>query len=82
MNSDSTEVFKCFHSTQLLIMFQDPFQKLPTQFQRKLSEDERKALKVFLAATDVETFCLELHEMLLLKINHDVPDEGYQAHWG
>ena len=81
MNSDSTEVFTFFNYTQLLIMFQDPFQKLPTKFQEKLSEDERKGLKVFLAATDVETFCLELHEILLLKINHDVPGEGYQAHW-
>ncbi|KAI4801198.1 hypothetical protein KUCAC02_000123 [Chaenocephalus aceratus] len=76
------QILTSWKSELMLSSKQDPFQKLPTQFQRKLSEDERKGLKVFLAATDVETFCLELHEMLLLKINHDVPDEGYQAHWG
>lgn len=62
-------------------MFQDPFQKLPSEFQKKLSEEERKELKGFLAVTDVEAFTLELHEILLLKTNNAVPDEGYQPHW-
>ncbi|KAF3854013.1 hypothetical protein F7725_014701 [Dissostichus mawsoni] len=75
------QLLTSWKSELMLSRKQDPFQKLPTKFQKKLSEDERKGLKVFLAATDVETFCLELHEILLLKINHDVPDEGYQAHW-
>ena len=67
--------------TQLTTMFQDPFQKLPSEFQKKLSEEERKELKGFLAVTDVEAFTLELHEILLLKTNNAVPDEGYQPHW-
>ncbi|KAI9537485.1 hypothetical protein NQZ68_025342 [Dissostichus eleginoides] len=75
------QLLTSWKSELMLSRKQDPFQKLPTKFQKKLSEEERKGLKVFLAATDVETFCLELHEILLLKINHDVPDEGYQAHW-
>ncbi|XP_033975098.1 E3 ubiquitin-protein ligase rnf213-beta isoform X3 [Trematomus bernacchii] len=75
------QLLTSWKSELMLSRQQDPFQKLPTKFQEKLSEDERKGLKVFLAATDVETFCLELHEILLLKINHDVPGEGYQAHW-
>lgn len=62
-------------------MFQEPFQRLPTAFQQKLSEEERKGLKVFLAVTDVDTFSLELHEILLLKTSNAVPDEGYQPHW-
>uniref|UniRef100_A0A3B4TKH8 Uncharacterized protein n=1 Tax=Seriola dumerili TaxID=41447 RepID=A0A3B4TKH8_SERDU len=32
---------------------------------QKLSEDQRKGLKGFLAVTDVDTFSLELHEILL-----------------
>lgn len=64
-----------------MVLFQDPFQKLPSEFQQKLSEEEKKELKVFLGVTDVDTFSLELHEILLLKTSNSVPDEGYQPHW-
>uniref|UniRef100_A0A671XHH6 Uncharacterized protein n=1 Tax=Sparus aurata TaxID=8175 RepID=A0A671XHH6_SPAAU len=50
-------------------------------FQKKLSEEERKELKAFLAVTDVEAFTLELHEILLLKTSNPVPDEGYRPQW-
>uniref|UniRef100_A0A3Q2TA54 Uncharacterized protein n=1 Tax=Fundulus heteroclitus TaxID=8078 RepID=A0A3Q2TA54_FUNHE len=40
---------------------------LPSEFQQKLSAEERRGLKAFLAVTDVEAFALELHEILLLK---------------
>ncbi len=64
-----------------MIMFQDPFQRLPSEFQQKLSEEERKGLKVFLAVTDVDAFSLELHEILLLKTSSAVPDHSYKPHW-
>ncbi len=64
-----------------MIMFQDPFQRLPSEFQQKLSEEERKGLKVFLAVTDVDAFSLELHEILLLKTSSAVPDQSYKPHW-
>lgn len=62
-------------------MFQDPFRTLPPEFQQKLSEEERKELKVFFAGTDVDTFSLELHEILLLKTSNAVPEQGYHPHW-
>uniref|UniRef100_A0A665WTV1 Uncharacterized protein n=1 Tax=Echeneis naucrates TaxID=173247 RepID=A0A665WTV1_ECHNA len=55
-------------------------QKLSSEFQQKLSEDQRKDLKVFLTGTDVDTFCLELHEILLLKTSRASPDP-YQPQW-
>lgn len=64
-----------------MTVFQDPFQKLPSEFQQTLSEEEKRGLKAFLAVTDVDTFSLELHEILLLKTSTAVPDEGYQSHW-
>uniref|UniRef100_A0A3Q3RY16 Uncharacterized protein n=1 Tax=Mastacembelus armatus TaxID=205130 RepID=A0A3Q3RY16_9TELE len=42
-------------------------QKLPSEFLKKLSDKDRKGLKVFLAHTDVDTFTLELHEILLIR---------------
>uniref|UniRef100_A0A4W6FUW9 Ring finger protein 213b n=1 Tax=Lates calcarifer TaxID=8187 RepID=A0A4W6FUW9_LATCA len=75
------QLLTCWKSELMLNRKQDPFQKLPSGFQEKLSEDERKALKIFLAVTDVDTFALELHEILLLKTNNAVPDQGYKPHW-
>uniref|UniRef100_A0A3B3UHS3 RING-type E3 ubiquitin transferase n=1 Tax=Poecilia latipinna TaxID=48699 RepID=A0A3B3UHS3_9TELE len=61
--------------------FQDPFHKLPPEFQQKLSEEERKRMKAFFTVTDVETFTLELHEILLLKTSNALPEERYQPQW-
>ncbi|XP_060951524.1 E3 ubiquitin-protein ligase rnf213-beta [Limanda limanda] len=71
----------CWKSELMLNRKQDPFQKLPPRFQKKLSEDEMKGLKVFLAVTDVDTFSLELHEILLLKTSDAVAERGYQPGW-
>ncbi|XP_054605449.2 E3 ubiquitin-protein ligase rnf213-beta isoform X2 [Nothobranchius furzeri] len=68
-------------SELLLNRKQDPFQKLPSEFQQKLTEEERKDLKAFLAVTDVDTFALELHEILLLKTSNTAHDQAYQSHW-
>ncbi|XP_040922673.1 E3 ubiquitin-protein ligase rnf213-beta isoform X2 [Toxotes jaculatrix] len=75
------QLLTCWKSELILNRKQDPFQRLPSEFQQKLSENERKGLKVFLAVTDVDAFSLELHEILLLKTSNAVPDQGYQPHW-
>ncbi|KAM4526288.1 E3 ubiquitin-protein ligase rnf213-beta [Fundulus diaphanus] len=75
------QLLSSWKSELMLNRKQDPFQKLPSEFQQKLSAEERRGLKAFLAVTDVEAFALELHEILLLKTNSAVPDEGYQPHW-
>ncbi|XP_070707447.1 E3 ubiquitin-protein ligase rnf213-beta [Pempheris klunzingeri] len=75
------QLLTCWKSELMLNRKQDPFQRLPSGFQQKLSEEERKGLKVFLSVTDVDAFCLELHEILVLKTSSAVPDEGYQPHW-
>uniref|UniRef100_A0A3Q3EJK1 RING-type E3 ubiquitin transferase n=1 Tax=Kryptolebias marmoratus TaxID=37003 RepID=A0A3Q3EJK1_KRYMA len=40
-----------------------------------------RGLKAFFAVTDVDTFALELHEVLLLKTSSSLPDQAYQPHW-
>ncbi|KAF7654679.1 hypothetical protein LDENG_00066590 [Lucifuga dentata] len=75
------QLLTCWKSELMLTRKQDPFQKLPSEFQQQLSEEERKGLKTFLAATDVEAFSLELHEILLLKTSNSLPDQGYPPHW-
>lgn len=75
------QLLTCWKSELMLKRKQDPFQKLPSEFQQKLSEEERKRLKMFLMVTDVDTFSLELHEILLLKTSNAVPDQGYYPQW-
>uniref|UniRef100_A0A3Q2W9T3 RING-type E3 ubiquitin transferase n=1 Tax=Haplochromis burtoni TaxID=8153 RepID=A0A3Q2W9T3_HAPBU len=52
---------------QLLTCWKSELMLNRKQFQEKLSEEQKKDLKAFLAVTDVDTFSLELHEILLLK---------------
>ncbi|XP_029934003.1 E3 ubiquitin-protein ligase rnf213-beta [Myripristis murdjan] len=75
------QLLTCWKSELMLSRLQDPFLKLPSEFQQKLSQEERKGLKMFLSATDIDTFSLELHEILLLKTSSSMPDQVYSPHW-
>ncbi|XP_054899206.1 E3 ubiquitin-protein ligase rnf213-beta [Poeciliopsis prolifica] len=75
------QLLNSWKSELMLSRQQDPFQKLPSEFQQRLSEDERKRMKAFFTVTDVESFALELHEILLLKTRSAVPEERYQPQW-
>uniref|UniRef100_A0A3Q3JYN1 Uncharacterized protein n=1 Tax=Monopterus albus TaxID=43700 RepID=A0A3Q3JYN1_MONAL len=73
----SSKLEHCIFTWQLLTCWKSELmlkrkQKLPSEFQQKLSEEERKRLKMFLMVTDVDTFSLELHEILLLKTSNAV----------
>lgn len=61
-------------------ILQDPFQQLSKEFRDKLDPEERKQVKVFLGLTDIDTFSLELHEILQLKTSSTVED-GFAPHW-
>ncbi|XP_043958780.1 E3 ubiquitin-protein ligase rnf213-beta isoform X1 [Gambusia affinis] len=75
------QLLNSWKSELMLSRKQDPFQKLPSEFQQKLSEEERRRMKAFFTVTDVETFALELHEILLLKTSSAVPEDRYQPQW-
>ncbi|KAL0964856.1 hypothetical protein UPYG_G00329960 [Umbra pygmaea] len=83
-NSTSTwQLLTCWKSELLLSKGQDPFQRLPPEFQKELSNEERNDLKVFFTGTDLEAFCLEMHEILLLKTHDQASsDHTYLPHWG
>ncbi|XP_056152727.1 E3 ubiquitin-protein ligase rnf213-beta [Lampris incognitus] len=75
------QLLTCWKSELMLNQKQDPFRRLPSEFQQKLSEEDRKGLRSFLMVTDVNTFSLEMHEILLLKTNSSIPDQVYSPHW-
>uniref|UniRef100_A0A3B5AHP7 RING-type E3 ubiquitin transferase n=1 Tax=Stegastes partitus TaxID=144197 RepID=A0A3B5AHP7_9TELE len=67
--------------SQLLSYLTDSLQ-MGSQISSTVAKYESaRPLKAFLAVTDVDTFCLELHEILLLKTSNAVPDQAYQPHW-
>ncbi|XP_059181122.1 E3 ubiquitin-protein ligase rnf213-beta [Centropristis striata] len=74
------QLLTSWKSELMLSRKQDPFQDLPPAFQQKLSEEQSRGLKIFLSSTDVDTFSLELHEILLLKTSSTLQDR-YQPHW-
>uniref|UniRef100_A0A3B3SIL3 RING-type E3 ubiquitin transferase n=1 Tax=Paramormyrops kingsleyae TaxID=1676925 RepID=A0A3B3SIL3_9TELE len=59
----------------------NPKKRLPPEYREKLSEAERKEVKAFLALTDMDAFCRELHEILLLKTGTATQEENYDSHW-
>ncbi|MBN3307566.1 RN213 ligase, partial [Amia calva] len=80
----STAAWQLLTSWKSELMLQkgkNPFERLPEQYQQTLSEQERLETRAFLGVTDIDAFCWELHEMLLLKTNNTVPEDNYPPHW-
>uniref|UniRef100_A0A4W5ME67 Uncharacterized protein n=1 Tax=Hucho hucho TaxID=62062 RepID=A0A4W5ME67_9TELE len=76
------QLLTCWKSELMLSRGQDPFHRLPSEFQQKLSEEERRELRVFFSGTDIDILSLELHEILLLKTNiQTFSDQAYLPHW-
>ncbi|KAG8507497.1 LOW QUALITY PROTEIN: E3 ubiquitin-protein ligase RNF213 [Galemys pyrenaicus] len=48
--------------------FQEPFGEISTDYKDKLSPENTKRLRVFLNQTDLDAFLLELHELMVLKL--------------
>ncbi|XP_072568016.1 E3 ubiquitin-protein ligase rnf213-beta isoform X2 [Paramormyrops kingsleyae] len=75
------QLLTCWKSELMAMRGQDPFERLPPEYREKLSEAERKEVKAFLALTDMDAFCRELHEILLLKTGTATQEENYDSHW-
>nr|XP_046210346.1 E3 ubiquitin-protein ligase rnf213-beta isoform X1 [Oncorhynchus gorbuscha]XP_046210347.1 E3 ubiquitin-protein ligase rnf213-beta isoform X1 [Oncorhynchus gorbuscha]XP_046210348.1 E3 ubiquitin-protein ligase rnf213-beta isoform X1 [Oncorhynchus gorbuscha] len=76
------QLLTSWKSELMLSRGQDPFQRLPSEFQQKLSEEERRELRVFFSGTNIDILSLELHEILLLKTNTQAfSDQAYLPHW-
>ncbi|KAL4648632.1 E3 ubiquitin-protein ligase rnf213-beta-like [Arapaima gigas] len=80
-SASTWQMLTCWKSELLLRKGQDPFESLPTDYKKRLSEEERREVKVFLGATDEDTFCQELHEILLLKMSNTISERNYPSHW-
>uniref|UniRef100_A0AAY4CEU4 Uncharacterized protein n=1 Tax=Denticeps clupeoides TaxID=299321 RepID=A0AAY4CEU4_9TELE len=68
------QLLTCWKSELMLKTGQDPFPGLAQTYRTHLSPEEKRAVKVFLGLTDINSFTLELHEILLLKTGAENPD--------
>ncbi|XP_048870948.1 E3 ubiquitin-protein ligase rnf213-beta [Brienomyrus brachyistius] len=75
------QLLTCWKSELMAMRGQDPFERLPPEYKKELSEAERKEVKAFLALTDMDAFCRELHEILLLKTGAATRGQNYDSHW-
>ncbi|XP_027705939.1 E3 ubiquitin-protein ligase RNF213 [Vombatus ursinus] len=69
-------------SEQLLRLRKDPFGEISAAYKDELSAENAKLLNTFLNQAGLETFLLELHEMILLKLKHtDIKGENFNPKW-
>ncbi|XP_068920216.1 E3 ubiquitin-protein ligase RNF213 isoform X2 [Petaurus breviceps papuanus] len=69
-------------SEQLLRLRKDPFGEISAAYKDDLSAENAKLLNTFLNQAGLETFLLELHEMILLKLKHtQIEGENFNPKW-
>uniref|UniRef100_A0A7N4NKI3 Ring finger protein 213 n=1 Tax=Sarcophilus harrisii TaxID=9305 RepID=A0A7N4NKI3_SARHA len=69
-------------SEQLLRLRKDPFGEISAAYKDDLSAENAKLLNTYLNQTGLETFLLELHEMILLKLKHTQTEgESFNPKW-
>ncbi|XP_050829286.1 E3 ubiquitin-protein ligase RNF213-like isoform X2 [Serinus canaria] len=72
----------CAHkSEQLLRLGRDPFVDVSPDYKEKLTPELDKLLHTFLVHSSLETFLLELHEMIILKLRHVQAVEEFNPMW-
>ncbi|XP_043855804.1 E3 ubiquitin-protein ligase RNF213 isoform X2 [Dromiciops gliroides] len=69
-------------SEQLLRLKKDPFGEISAVYKDDLSAENARLLNTFLNQARLETFLLELHEMILLKLKHTQTEgENFNPTW-
>ncbi|NWZ02408.1 RN213 ligase, partial [Loxia curvirostra] len=72
----------CAHkSEQLLRLGRDPFADVSPDYKVKLTPELGKLLHTFLVHSSLETFLLELHEMIILKLRRVQAVEEFNPMW-
>uniref|UniRef100_A0A5F8GPQ3 Ring finger protein 213 n=1 Tax=Monodelphis domestica TaxID=13616 RepID=A0A5F8GPQ3_MONDO len=69
-------------SEQLLRLRKDPFGEISAAYKEDLSAENAKLLNTFLNQSGLDTFLLELHEMIFLKLKHtETEGENFNPKW-
>ncbi|XP_055509816.1 E3 ubiquitin-protein ligase rnf213-alpha isoform X2 [Leucoraja erinacea] len=64
-----------------LILNRDPFSGIKNEYKEHLSEEVKKQLRPFFVQASVDTFILELHELLTLKCKNVQSPDSFNPTW-
>uniref|UniRef100_H3BBI9 RING-type E3 ubiquitin transferase n=1 Tax=Latimeria chalumnae TaxID=7897 RepID=H3BBI9_LATCH len=68
-------------SERMLHLKRDPFEELNPAYKDELSLENTRLLRTFLTHSAVDTFVLELHEMMILKLKNIKTTEDFNPEW-
>jgi len=75
------QLLSAHRSEQLLRLRKEPFRDISAQYKVDLSSENAKCLSTFLNQTDLDSFLLELHEMMILKLKSPQAKDIFKPEW-
>nr|XP_025715341.1 E3 ubiquitin-protein ligase RNF213 [Callorhinus ursinus] len=75
------QLLSAHRSEQLLGLRKEPFRDISAQYKVGLSPENAKCLSAFLNQTDLDSFLLELHEMMILKLKSPQAKDTFKPEW-
>ncbi|XP_006105644.1 E3 ubiquitin-protein ligase RNF213 [Myotis lucifugus] len=75
------QLLSAHKSEQLLRLQKEPFRKISAKYRVELSPELAKQLRTFLNQSSLDTFLLELHEMILLKLKNSQTEVDFKPEW-
>uniref|UniRef100_A0A2K6FX44 E3 ubiquitin-protein ligase RNF213 n=1 Tax=Propithecus coquereli TaxID=379532 RepID=A0A2K6FX44_PROCO len=75
------QLLSAYKSEQLLRLNKEPFREISSRYKEDLSPENAKLLSTFLNQTGLDTFLLELHEMMVLKLKNPQAEGSFKPEW-
>ncbi|XP_047563764.1 E3 ubiquitin-protein ligase RNF213 isoform X1 [Lutra lutra] len=75
------QLLSAHRSEQLLRLRKEPFRDISARYKVGLSPEDAKCLGIFLNQTDLDSFLLELHEMMILKLKTPQAEDDFKPEW-
>ncbi|XP_011226480.2 E3 ubiquitin-protein ligase RNF213 isoform X2 [Ailuropoda melanoleuca] len=75
------QLLSAYRSEQLLRLRKEPFRDISAKYKVGLSPEDAKRLRTFLNQTDLDSFLLELHEMMILKLKSPRAEDNFRPEW-
>ncbi|XP_045839965.1 E3 ubiquitin-protein ligase RNF213 isoform X2 [Meles meles] len=75
------QLLSAHRSEQLLRLQKEPFRDISARYKVDLVPEDAKCLGIFLNQTDLDSFLLELHEMMILKLKSPQAEDDFKPEW-
>uniref|UniRef100_A0A286X8Q5 Ring finger protein 213 n=2 Tax=Cavia porcellus TaxID=10141 RepID=A0A286X8Q5_CAVPO len=75
------QLLSAHKSEQLLRLKKEPFREISPLYKEDLSPEHAKLLSTFLNHSSLDTFLLELHEMIMLKLKSTWAEDSFKHYW-